>query len=188
MTPSEDPGWGPALRRVIPFYGLTARPAQQGQGLTATRILYLGVAAAIPLYWVLFSFIAPWDAGDDGIGPYLVVVVGIASIAVTSRLMRWNLDPSTPEALAASFRRRMYLAIATAEVASLFSIAASFVVSNSLWIMGVGAIFSLVGLWIAAPSKRNLATDQERLRERGSSLDLVAVLNAQLQPPQAGSK
>jgi positive regulator of sigma E activity len=71
----------------------------------------------------------------------------------------------------------MFIGIGSSEVAVLVAIITTFLFQDSLWLIVLGAALSLVGFWLAAPSKRNLARDQERLREQGSPLDLVTALN-----------
>jgi hypothetical protein len=71
----------------------------------------------------------------------------------------------------------MFIGIGLAEAAALFGVVGIFL-SGSLWVYLVGLAFGLFGLWRVAPSRRNLTEDQTRLRQQGSSLDLVAALNA----------
>jgi hypothetical protein len=59
----------------------------------------------------------------------------------------------------------------------LLSILATFVIQNSLWLILVGAAFTLAALWIVAPSRTSIARDQQWLRDQGSPLDLTRALN-----------
>jgi hypothetical protein len=52
-----------------------------------------------------------------------------------------------------------------------------FVIQNSLWLIVVGAAFTLAALWIVAPSRTNIARQQQWLRDQGSPLDLTRALN-----------
>ena len=173
---------------MIPFYDLKGRWTRTNTGLTVTRMMFLCLVFSLPLYVIAFSFIAPWDAGEDGVGPYLVIAVGLMDIAICRHVGRRPLDGSSPTRLAGSYRTRMFIGIGFAEIPALLAIGASFVVSNSLWIIALGAGFSLLCISMVAPSRRNLAHDQEGLRELGSSLDLVTILDAAAPPASGGSR
>jgi F0F1-type ATP synthase membrane subunit c/vacuolar-type H+-ATPase subunit K len=188
VTGHEDPGWEPVFRAWVSGVLRSFTPMRSSQrttdsGLTAIRLLFVALAATGPLYVVAFAFLAPWDAGDEGIGPLLVIGVGCLALVSDRWISRRRLDVSSPKELAHSYRRRMFLGIAVAEVPGLLAIVSSFIVSNSLWLMVVGATFSLGSLWMVAPSRRNLQVDQLRITERGSSLDIVVALDEHLAAP-----
>jgi hypothetical protein len=70
-----DPGWRAALHGMMPVL----RKNQHGtEGITVLRVMFLGIAASLPLWLVAFSYIAPWDGGDEGWAPFIVVTVGLA--------------------------------------------------------------------------------------------------------------
>jgi hypothetical protein len=78
----------------------------------------------------------------------------------------------------------MFIGVGFAEISLLVAIFAFFLTaSNSVWLVVLGSGFMLIGLGIVAPSKRNLARDQDRLRERGYSVDLIAALIGPEEPP-----
>jgi hypothetical protein len=52
----------------------------------------------------------------------------------------------------------------------------------------LGALFSLSGIWRIAPSRRNLARDQEAIGADGSSLDLTSALTTQRTVPGPGMR
>jgi hypothetical protein len=186
MTPEEDPGWWPALqpalRSVLPWYWFALnrkrRSGAQQPGLIAMRTMYVGLVWSLPLWVIAFSFIAPWDGGDEGPAAYIVVATGLMCLGATARMMRQQLATSSRDALAGSYRTRMFIGVGVSEIPVLVAIASTFLFQDSLWLIVLGAAFSLAAFWLAAPSKRNLARDQERLRERGSALSVVAALNS----------
>jgi F0F1-type ATP synthase membrane subunit c/vacuolar-type H+-ATPase subunit K len=184
VSPDEDPGWGPSIKHAflatVPFWGrvIVRRRGRGEPGLIAMRTMYLGLVLALPLWVVAFSFLAPWDGSDEGVAPYIVVVAGAAALGLTVGVRQRSLSASSPRALAGRYRSRMFIGIGIAETTALISIVTTFVIQNSLWLIVLGVAFSLTGLWVAAPSRRNLDRDQDRLREQGSPISLVAALNS----------
>ena len=78
MTNDSDPGWQPSLRNMIPFVGLIrVRRGGETNGLTILRTIFLALVAALFLYFVAFSYIEPWDGGDERWLPWAVVAIGI---------------------------------------------------------------------------------------------------------------
>jgi F0F1-type ATP synthase membrane subunit c/vacuolar-type H+-ATPase subunit K len=144
--------------------------------------MYLGLVLAVFLFIVAFSFITPWDGGDEGWVPWGVTLTGIASVLGVERARGRHLSTDNDRALATSYRARMFIGIGLAESAALFGIVGMFL-SGSLWVYLVGAAFGLYGFWRVAPSKRNLAEDQAALGQQASSLNIMAALN-NLPPPQ----
>jgi hypothetical protein len=65
------------------------RPTRkETNGLVALRSVFLGLVAALLFLVVALSFIAPWDAGDERWVPWVVVVIGVASLAGVARIRR----------------------------------------------------------------------------------------------------
>jgi hypothetical protein len=147
--------------------------------------MYLGLVAAPILFVIAFSYITRWDRGDDGVAPLVVGAITVASIVSARAAAHRPLLSRSSQELAGSYRTRMFVGIGLADIAVLGAVSLSFVLSNSLWLIAVGAVATEMGLWLVAPSRRNLAADQERLRQAGSSLDLVAALNTPPRPQDA---
>jgi len=193
MRPDEDPGWGPALAAaayaIVPFAGpvIAKRRKEAQTGLLVLRTIFVSLVAAPPLFVVAFSFVCPWDGGDEGAGPWVVGTVGLICIAANLWLMRRDVrvppDLSTAS-LASQYRTRMLIGVGIADLPVLISIAATFAIQNSLWLIVLGAALTLAALGVVAPSRTNIARDQGRLREQGSALDLTRALNAM--PPRGG--
>jgi hypothetical protein len=191
MRSEEDPGWKPALKAAgsafIPFAGLKlAQRSGRGEGLLVVdRKILIALATAQLLFVIAFSFICPWDGGEEGMAPWIVVGVGLICLVTDVWLMRrrWTIPSEvSPKGLAGAYRTRMFIGIAIAELPALLSIVTTFVIQNSLWLIVLGAAFTLAGLWIVAPSSTNIARDQGRLREQGSTLDLTRALNTVPRP------
>lgn len=180
-----DPGWGPVFAGLGWFVpGLQQRRMRRLRerggfdGLLQLRSLLLAFVDAVVLIGVVVAF----GLADTGAGPdprirpaaAIVVAVGAAGVAVAARLER-PLDCSGDGALAGSYRSEFFLRVAAAEVPALAGFVAVMVVGPA-WLYFLGAPFSLAGFALAAPSARNLARAQDRLRLQGCARSLVAAL------------
>jgi heme/copper-type cytochrome/quinol oxidase subunit 2 len=180
---TEDPGWAPAVRLAaltfVPLAGpfMNRKRRSVAPGLLQLRAIVIDLLIALPLFIIAFSFIAPWDAGDDGASPYLVLAIGATSVAWAWRISIRRLQGSSERALAIKYRSRMFVGIGVAEGAALWAIAITFFVSPSVWLIALGSMFAFVAFWFVARTRRNLERDQQRLRREGSSLDLITALN-----------
>jgi high-affinity Fe2+/Pb2+ permease len=85
------------------------------------------------------------------------------------------LSTTDAKSLAGSWRTRFFIGLGLAEVVAPIAFAAALVVGTR-WLYVIGLGFALYGLWMIAPSRKNLATAQDRLRLQGSSLDLTSAL------------
>jgi hypothetical protein len=178
----EDPGWWPSLRGLrwhgIPLVGtlMMFRPRRaETDGLVALRSVFLGLVAALLLFVVALSFIAPWDGGDEGWVPWAVVVLGIASLAYVARIRRRPLPTSSPEPLARYYRALFFIEVGVAVAAALWGLVGVFLV-GSLWIYLVGLAFGLVGLLMIAPTRSDIERRQREITEAGSPLSLQDAL------------
>ena len=153
-------------------------PCVEGGGLVALRTVFVGLLASLRLYVAAFSFIAPWDGGDEDLAPGVIVATGAVSLVEAWVLSRrdWSSESAAP--LAGSYRTRMFLCIGIAGDHPLVAVASTFVFQDSLWLIVLGAAMGLIGLWMVAPARSNLARDEQRLRERGSALDILETLEA----------
>jgi hypothetical protein len=171
---AEDPGWGYALRALIPIVGLRYRAQRAPDGLTALRNVFVGLVAALPLFLVSFSYIVE-EPGPVGLAPYTVVGVGLLSTLGISILYRRTLPTESLKSLAASWRARFFIGVGFAEFPALVGLVLT-LPTDTLWIYLIGMAFSLIGFWRIAPSRRNLARDQDAIRSTGSPLDLIEAL------------
>ena len=88
---------------------------------------------------------------------------------------RRPLATTSLEALGASWGTRFFIGLGFAEVPALIGLSLT-LPTEALWIYLIGMVFSLIGFWRVAPSRRNLGRDQEELLLAGSSLDLTQAL------------
>jgi len=91
------------------------------------------------------------------------------------------------QALAGSYRARMFPGVGIAHIPALFALATTFV-TRGLWIYAVGVSFTFIDLWVIAPGPRNLARDQVAIAATGSPLSLVAALRSVSPRPPAGTE
>jgi hypothetical protein len=177
-----DPGWSPALRafgvgRMPIFVPLrrSSRQAAPSDGLTGCRIVFLLVAIALLLPVFVFAFISPWKGRDESWPPLTVIVIGVLAIAVALWARRRPIDATSVERLASSYRSNVFLRIGFAESAALSGLV-GFLIVDGLWVYVVGMGFSLIGLWLAAPSGRDIQRRQEEIAALGSPLSLLQAL------------
>lgn len=185
----EDPGWRGAWKALGygPLMGVA--PQLVGRGTADPLLVMRRVFLSFPLMLVGFAvvlvFIHP-DGSETGDGAVMwaavVVVVGFVSLLL-ARLLSRPLDPSSDAALASSFRTRMFLRIAFAETPALLGFVVTFIEPGALWVYGLGCLFSAAGFVYAAPTRRQLEQEQERLTDAGSPRSLVYALRSQTPPP-----
>jgi hypothetical protein len=179
---ADDPGWGYAVRALIPIVGLRYRAQRAPDGLTSLRSIFVGLVAALPLFLVSFSYIVR-EPGPVGFAPPAVVRVGRLSTIGISILHRRTLPTGSLESLATSWRARFFIGVGFAETPALVGLALT-LPTDTLWIYLIGIVFSLIGFWRVGPTKRNLARDQDSIRSTGSPLDLTeALMTAGSQTP-----
>lgn len=182
-VPGEDPGWSMALRSLVPWLVLfrVTQSVRPGDGLSSLRMIVTALAAALPLFFISFSYVTRWDAGDEGSTPAVLLTYGLVTLVVVAWTQRRPLNMESLETLAASYRSRMFAGILVAESAALVGIVSLFV-CGSLWVYFLGLVPGLIGIWMAAPSRRNIAHDQEKLYALGSPLSLTEALMSAPQP------
>jgi O-antigen/teichoic acid export membrane protein len=178
----EDPGWWPSLRGLwwyaIPVVSYVMRVRarrRETNGLIVLRSVFLGLIAALLLFAVPLSFIAPRDVGDEGWVPWAVVAIGIASLAGIARIRRRPIPTTSPEALARVYRALFFIGVGVASAAALWGFVGVFL-GGSLWIYLVGLAFGLVGLWMIAPTRSDIERRQQEIIAAGSPLSLLDAL------------
>lgn len=181
MADYEDPGWRAPLRGAvwifIPFVGWTfaRRSRSGGVGLLSLRRIYLVLVGSLLLFIIAFSFVTPWDGGDEGWTPIAVFALGVFQLVAVIRVNGRPLSTQTPEQLAATYRSRFFIGIGMAEAAALWGVCGMFI-EGSLWIYLVGLAFALAGFAIIAPSRANIERKQHQIRAQGSPLSLGQAL------------
>jgi len=184
----EDPGWRPASTGLgwyfVPLFGAFMRMKAQRRetnGLLRLRMVFLSLLPSLLFFFIAFTFIQPFDGGDEGWFPAIVALGGLGSLAGAVWIRGRGLDTSSSEALAGSYRALSFLGIGIAEMAALWATAATFL-SGSSWLYLIGAAFTLVGLWLVAPTAADIKRRQRDIIAKGSTLSLLDAL-IEMQPP-----
>ena len=192
LPPSDDPGWRPAMQGIwwllIPgqLIRQQRRGAQAGvNGLTMFRRVFLSFVVALVLIGVVVVVLSSTRALDRPALPIAVVAgaiiaLGAAGLAAPGVVQR-PLDCSDDARLAASYRTRFFVRVASSEVASLAGFA-GFVLTNAWWLYALGAAFTATGYYRLAPTAANLAKDQRLLGDASCSRSLISAL-AQIPAP-----
>jgi hypothetical protein len=181
-----------AMFRALPLFNLfVARrkhPPPQPDGLVAIRLIFLGNFIPLFLFGVLLSLqirLRHWFASSEGDWfALLVIAAGLGSQLGIRWLLRRPLDVSTPLALIGEWRGRLFIGMGLSSAPALIAFIATFL-TGTLWIYLLGLFFAVLGFLTIGPTRKNLTQLQERIREQGSPLSLVAVLRHP--PPGDGS-
>lgn len=191
LGPVEDPGWRPALIALVPIVGVRLaarrRRSHPTSGLVLVRQLFLTFAVAI----VMFGFVLTQldlSSGDAPMSSGLVtVLVGVVACValVIGPIVERPLDGSSVGGLAETWRTRFFIRIAFGETPALVGFVGAFL-AGSVFPYVLGACATAVIFARAAPSARNIATDQERLNDRGSALSLLNILATWSPKPLSG--
>ena len=181
----DDPGWRPILRSValiaIPFVGvfMWRRRSRNADGLTALRSTYLGIVMAVWLMGLVLLLIVPrrhWFALSRSNSFFWVVLgVGVTSLAYVQAIRSRSLKTSSPAALAASYRGNFFIGLGVSEAAALAGFVGSFAM-GTWWIYLVGASFATIGFILIGPSRREITRRQDQIASQGSSLSLRKAL------------
>lgn len=148
---------------------------RETNGLVILRSLFIALVAALFLFIVALSFIAPWDGGDERWVPWLVILGGIVSLAWVSSIRQRPLRATSLEGLANWYRALFFIGVGMAVAAVMWGFVGVFL-GGSLWIYLLGLAFGLVGMWMIAPTRRDIERRQREITAAGSSLSLLDAL------------
>ncbi len=171
------------IRQLVPF----RRSARaQPDALLATRLIWFGIASAVPLYWFVLTYVSaeeslPADWTSYAI-PALGVLVNVIVIPIGIRRMV-SIPSNGPESsLVASFRAGMFLGIAASGAVALIAFATSFL-TGSHWTYALSLPFTLIGLVRTGPFQRTFRRCDDLLGERGSPFRMSAAIRDALARP-----
>ena len=179
----RDPGWFSAKSFLWTFVpGLGVRRAQQevDNALQMLRLLFTSFAMALFFIGVVVVVLSSGTSAAEAtsVGPIATSVVGCGMFSLfIPRFVERPLDCSSPQALVVSYRTRFFLRIAFADAAALVGFV-GFFLADAWWLYPLGVAFALVGFARLAPTRANLARDQEELNLAGCGHSLVHVLTA----------
>ena len=150
-------------------------------GITAFKLIFVGLLCALPLYGFVLLFIIPsdrWWKVDQATWVVAVVVCwGVTSLGLVRLVRGRTLDTASADKLAGSFRSKAFIGIGYAESAALVAFVGTFVMGN-WWIYLVGMSFAYGGLILVGPTRHEIARRQEEIVAQGSPLSLAAALMA----------
>lgn len=186
--PKSDPGWRSVWRHIwpdillpVPHFALWRMSRKGVDALTGMRALFITWLETplliIFVVWVIFRD----EAKSGSIEPrWFVAGLAVFSL-VTLALIRYfgakRLDAGDRDKLVGSFTSVFFVRMALAQAVFLIGFVGAFV-TGQWWMVLVGLPFTLVGFFIAAPTRSNLARAQEELNRQGTTLDLVQALLA----------
>jgi hypothetical protein len=163
---------------LVPGVGIRRAQLRGGDALLTLRGLFVSFCTAIALVGVVVVVLS---AGSEAVGSDLPAVpVGAAVVAAGVVLLvasawRRPLDCASDAALGSSYRRRFFLRIAFAECGSLLGFV-GFILTGNPAVYPAGAVFTVIGFALLAPTAGNLARDQEELGRTGCRRSLVTAL------------
>ncbi|MEM9464665.1 MAG: hypothetical protein AAGA90_04800 [Actinomycetota bacterium] len=179
-TADDDPGWKPVVKLlptlVIPFLGMRAMTTQNS-GLQATRLLWLVFVNAIVVIWIPVVALAATGGAPVSIstGVTVTAIIGVGLMLVAPRFVP-SPNGSSPTELARSFQRATLVRIGFAQGAAITGFVL-FLATGSWIVYGTGFLIACYGMWRAAPRASLLEATQSEIREAGSDLHLIRVLN-----------
>jgi F0F1-type ATP synthase membrane subunit c/vacuolar-type H+-ATPase subunit K len=191
----EDPGWSlswrSALWLLVPRVGIRRMSegrSGEADGLVLMRQVFLTFCVAIVLIGVVVAFLYSGSEPlpDPSPGPAVGLLVVAAVGVLTARFVEKPLQCEDDVRLAASYRTRFFLRIAFSEAAALLGFV-GFFLTYAWWPYPVGGAIAAVGFTRAAPSRRNLARDQDELMYRQCGRSLVSALRF-APPPPSGTR
>ena len=165
--PYDDPGWFPGVAG--------ASGASGTDGLVILRILFLSLLAAPFLILLVLTFVIDEVGSLEPLLGTGVAGLAIAGVAAAGWVTRRDLDVTSAETLAQSYRTSFFLGFALNEAPLLIAFVFCYI-EEAMWPYLVAFPIYLVGMWLLAPTKRNLARRQEQVHRRGSMLSLGQAL------------
>jgi hypothetical protein len=114
------------------------------------------------------------ESSSAGLSLAVIAAVGCASLAGHT-FVRRTLNCASLRTLALSYRSRFLLRLAIAETGMWIAFFVSRV-SGPWWVFYVGAVFTIIGFYRTAPTRRHLQQDQDQLSLSGCQLFLTEAL------------
>ena len=175
------------LTFLLPGYGIASRRRAErfrGDGLIMLRQVILSFCGSLVLFGVVLlsmypSSVPPREPPNTFIIGLLTV--GALNVIVVGRRIERPLDCTDDGKLASTYRTRFFLRIAFAQAAAMFGFV-GFFATYAWWPYPVGLAICAIGFVRAAPTRRNLERDQERLAEASCFRPLVRALRSAMPP------
>jgi hypothetical protein len=179
----QDPGWSPAVKTsltviLMPWRAtrLSHLVASQAPVLTQ-RTLFVAFLAALGLLLVVLVVLFPPGTGDPGAAPDALgmLALGLVGLLGAAWVRQRRLTCGESDAVTGQWRTLSFLGIAFAETPALLGFIATFL-AEALWPYLVGLAFSSVAFTLIAPTRSEIARQDERLARTGCPTSLRAAL------------
>jgi len=128
--------------------------------------VWVALLAASGLFFYVLGFVLPWS-GPGGWFAILVPPMGALAVARVYLIRAKTLKGDDLDQLRKGYEKRFFLGYAIINFPALAAFIGAFV-QNALWVYALGIPFFLVGMIMIAPTRRQMAIDNERLRAAGS--------------------
>jgi hypothetical protein len=173
---------------LIPLWGLTRRRRRRSESSTplqGVRLIFVAMAVSLWLFLFVLTFLDPDPASSAtrtkvnltvaAIGGLLLAVLWWFRRRPLPRLRHRPLPSVDRASLLRSYGARFFVLMGVAQAPALAGVVVSFI-SGSLWTPVIGIAISMIGLFLIAPSRRNIEFEQQKLDAEGSSLSLGQIL------------
>jgi hypothetical protein len=163
---------------VLPVAGalITLRVLRrEGTPLSILRATFVAVVPTFLAFLVAFMLVTPWNRGEERWISWVVIVVGALLVLPIARVRRQRLATASPNALVSSYARSFFAGVQWSSTAALLGLI-GMTISGSLWLYAVGTAFALVGVWMVAPTKKDIDRRQREIAAAGSPLSLIDAL------------
>ncbi len=182
----ELESWWLSLRR----FGRVARPSLRGievrsgtPPVRVLRVLCLAIGAGLMLTLVVLLQLDIGERRADGKALWLWAVISPLSVAAhfwfRRVLIRDLITAPSPGSMVQRYRTRMIILIAFGETPALLAFATAFI-AGTIVPYQVSLPVSLFLIALASPRAADVAQLQERINERGGTVDLAAALMGQV--------
>lgn len=168
---ANDPGWGTAVRKFLPFIlmpVLITKLRSDEPPVVLLRAAFLAFVAALFGFLAVLLMLFPLTTASptDPVVYALVAVGPLTLAAIPWARGRATAECAPPSELAQAYTTSVFLSIAFTESAALFGFVATFL-AEALWPYLIGMLVSLVGFAAIAPTTARLGKLDAELSRRG---------------------
>jgi hypothetical protein len=182
----EDPGWRRAVFSQLFPIG-SRKGARTLDGLTVARVLFVALLQAAFAGGLILVIITRHIGHPTVVPVVLIVGLALGGIGAANRQRETELTATRLDELGTQYRTRFFKAFIANEIPLLVALVTA-MVRQELWPYLIEVPFFIAGMTMIAPSRKNIARDQEQLAESGSRLSLRWALMAPPPPEDPRKK
>lgn len=182
----SDPGWRRPLKRmllllipVFQFFAFRRLEAGGGHALTSLRSIHLSMVASSGLFGIALLFIVPsqrwWSVDRNTWFIWVVLAAGCLNLLGVRWVRNRPLTATSNHEIVTLYNGLFFIGVGYAMGSVLIALVGT-IVMNAGWVYLVGLAFTMIGLLLIAPSRREIARRDEQLIRSGSPLSLSAAL------------